>query len=106
MSLLTLIYIYIFIFHKFYKSKLLFVYQHIRHGSRSPIRLDNNNNDFYGYHWDINGTTTATGNRMSYLLGIISRNKYKDFLLNTYDPREIYITSTWVDRTIITANVF
>ena len=106
MSLLTLIYIYFFIFHKFYNSKLLFIYQHIRHGSRSPMKLDNNNNDFFGYHWDTDGTTTATGNRMAYLLGIISRNKYKDFLLNRYDPREIYITSTWVDRTIITAQCF
>ena len=106
MSILTLIYIFIFIFHKFYNSKLLFVYQHIRHGSRTPIGLDKNNIDFYGYHWDTLGKTTAVGNRMSYLLGVICRNKYKNFLLNSYDPREIYITSTWVERTITTAQSF
>jgi len=43
---------------------------------------------------------------MLYLLGISTKKRYENFISNTYNPNEIYITSTNVNRTIISVNSF
>ena len=85
-------------------SKLLFVLEHFRHGARGPCDdLDKNGNDYLGIHWDTLGELHPIGMRMHYLLGYRNKLKYKNFLHENYDPREIYIISTDLNRTITSA---
>ena len=85
-------------------SKLLFVLEHFRHGARGPCDdLDKNGNDYLGIHWDTLGELHPIGMRMHYLLGYRNKLKYKNFLQENYDPREIYIISTDLNRTITSA---
>ena len=41
--------------------------------------------------------------RQHYLLGKSVRNKYKNFISNEFNPNEIYIISTDVNRTLVSA---
>ena len=114
-------YIYIFIFlfhHNFSKNlkqqnkngedKLLFVWEHFRHGARGPyIGIDPLTNlDLIGEKWNGIGELTPLGIRMLYLLGISTKKRYVNFLSNEYNPNEIYITSTNVNRTLVSVNSF
>lgn len=88
----------------FINSKRLFVYEHFRHGARGPCDgLDENNLDFLKIKWETLGELSPTGMRMHYLLGYRNRLRYKDFLSAQYDPREMLIISTDVNRTIHSA---
>ena len=113
------IYIFIFLFHHNFsknlkqenkngEDKLLFVWEHFRHGARGPyIGIDPLTNlDLIGEKWDGIGELTPLGIRMLYLLGISTKKRYENFISNTYNPNEIYITSTNVNRTIISVNSF
>ena len=90
------------------EDKLLFVWEHFRHGARGPyIAVDPVTNlDFIGEKWDGVGELTPLGMRMLYLLGISNKKKYSNFLSKTYNPNELYIISTNVNRTIISVNSF
>ncbi len=84
------------------EDKLLFVWQHFRHGARGPyVAVDPKTNlDFIGETWDGIGELTPLGMRMHYLLGISSKKSYSNFLSKTFNPNELYIVSTNVNRTI------
>ena len=41
--------------------------------------------------------------RQHYLLGTSIRNKYKNFISNEFNPNEIYVISSDVNRTLISA---
>lgn len=85
-------------------SKLLFVLEHFRHGARGPCDdLDENGNDYLGIHWDTLGELHPVGMRMHYLLGYRNKLQYKNFIHEYYDPREIYVISTDLNRTIASA---
>lgn len=85
-------------------SKRLFVYEHFRHGARGPCDgLDENNLDYLKIKWDTLGELSPIGMRMHYLLGYRNKLRYKDFLSEQYDPREMLIISTDVNRTIHSA---
>ena len=43
---------------------------------------------------------------MLYLLGISTKKRYNNFISNKYNPNEIYITSTNVNRTLVSVNSF
>ena len=90
------------------KDKLLFVWEHFRHGARGPyIAVDPKTNlDFIGIKWNGMGELTPLGMRMLYLLGISYKKKYSNFLSEKYNPNELYITSTNVNRTIISVYSF
>ena len=90
------------------EDKLLFVWEHFRHGARGPyIGVDPITNlDFIGEKWYGMGELTPLGMRMLYLLGISNKNKYSNFLSKTYNPNELYIISTNVNRTINSVNSF
>ena len=90
------------------EDKLLFVWQHFRHGARGPyIAVDPKTNlDFIGEKWDGMGELTPLGMRMLYLLGKSTKKRYSNFLSKTFNPNELYITSTNVNRTIISTNSF
>ena len=85
-------------------EKLLFVWEHFRHGARQPYSSfdDINWKDILNENWNGYGELTSLGMRMHYLLGISTKEKYKDFI-NEYNPNEILIRSTDVNRTILSA---
>ena len=79
---------------------------HFRHGARAPIRVDQNNYDKVNEKWTNPGELTAVGMRMHYLLGLRNRQRYIEeykLLSPTFDPHEILVYSTNVNRTIISA---
>ena len=90
------------------EDKLLFVWEHFRHGARAPYIAINpiTNLDFIGEKWDGVGEITPLGMRMLYLLGISYKKKYGNFLSKKYNPNELYIISTNVNRTIISVYSF
>ena len=85
-------------------EKLLFVWEHFRHGARQPYSSfdDINWKDILNENWNGYGELTSLGMRMHYLLGISTKEKYKYFI-NEYNPNEILIRSTDVNRTILSA---
>ena len=79
------------------------------HGARSPIIFYDKKNhlDYLLINWDNLGQLTGIGQRMHFLLGIRNRKKYiieEKFLSEKFDPHEILIYSTSVDRTLISAS--
>ena len=87
-------------------EKLIFASLHSRHGARAPLNCDDNHKDFLGEKWTNPGELTATGHRMEYILGLRNRQryitgKYKKFLSDQYDPHEILVCSTNVNRTLL-----
>lgn len=86
------------------KEKLLFVSEHFRHGARQPYSSfdDINWKDVFNENWKGYGELTPLGMRMHYLLGISNKKQYYDFL-KEYNPNEILIRSTNVNRTILSA---
>ncbi|CAJ0605941.1 unnamed protein product [Cylicocyclus nassatus] len=90
------------------EMELLLVQAMWRHGDRSPTRTYKNdpireaNWTFGGGGW---GQLTPIGMRQMYNLGKSIRQKYIDsgFLSKQYSSKEIYIRSTDVNRTIISA---
>ena len=89
-----------------FSDKLIFASLHSRHGARAPLDCDENNYDFLGEKWTNPGQLTPTGQRMEYILGLrnhqryIKGNPYR-FLSEKFDPHEILVYSTDVNRTIL-----
>ena len=65
------------------EDKLLFVWEHFRHGARAPYIAINpiTNLDFIGEKWDGVGEITPLGMRMLYLLGISYKKKIWKFFI-------------------------
>ena len=86
-------------------EKLLFVWEHFRHGARDPYTQVNLTTwiDFIGVQWKSQGELNAIGLRSHYLLGVATRKIYNNFLSQNFDPNEIFIISTDVNRTIMSA---
>ena len=89
-------------------EKLLFVYEHSRHGNRGPgfggpgaNPPNKENKDAFRIKWDGNGEITNIGIRMHYLLGVALREKYDNFLSKVYNPNEILVISTNMSRTLM-----
>jgi len=91
---------------KYIKSeKLIFAALHSRHGARAPLNCDENTIDYLGEKWTNPGELTSTGQRMEYILGLRNRQRYitgkYHFLSEKYDPHEILVYSTNVNRTML-----
>lgn len=101
----TLFYLYILDFINFSAcEKLIFAYLHSRHGARAPLDCDDKQFDFLGEKWTNPGELTATGQRMEYILGLRNRQRYINkyqLLSETFDPHELLVYSTNVNRTIL-----
>ena len=84
-------------------SQILFVFEHIRHGARGPWKdLDlTTYTDTFGEYWQGLGELTPSGIRQHYLLGVRNRKKYNTFISEYYNPNEILVYSTNVNRTIM-----
>jgi hypothetical protein len=95
--------IFIFLFISIVSCKLRFVYEIFRHGARSPIGLDNYK-DILGQKWSYgDGELTPIGMRQHYLLGYRNKKRYANYLSPSFDSKEVYIISTDVNRTIMSA---
>ena len=84
-------------------SDVVFVFEHVRHGARSPLFYDGNKlyKDHFGTQWEGAAVLTNVGRRTHYVLGIQNRKKYGHLLnLSKYDPKEIEVYSTNSGRTI------
>lgn len=83
------------------QSKLIFVLETFRHGARDPIT------DFWNAkEFKTKGELTPVGMRQHFALGQVLRKEYIDelgFLSPNYTESEIYVYSTNVNRTIISA---
>ena len=81
--------------------KYLFVYEHCRHGARSPIfSPDSTYTDEYGTKWFGDGELTSIGMRMHHVLGIRNRLKYSGLYSPNFNSKEIIITSSNSNRTM------
>ena len=85
------------------KEELKFVFQMHRHGARAPFTGVKNEKDCFKESWINDGEISEVGKRMHYLLGVRNRKRFIQnytFLKENYDPQEILIYSTDVNRTI------
>ena len=96
----------IFIGASIQERKLIFVYEHARHGARGPSSSYNsifsNGRDEYNISWEFDGELSQIGKRQHYYLGVRNRIKYGNGkLINTdkYNPMELLIHATDYNRT-------
>ena len=88
-------------------DKLVFLYTHFRHGARGPTSIKEGFTDNIGQNWTEIGQLTGVGERMHYLLGLRNRKKYieeEKFLSEKFDPHQMLIYSTDVNRTIVSCS--
>jgi hypothetical protein len=89
-------------------DKLVFLYTHFRHGARAPLKIDDSFIDKMGETWKNPGELTGVGQRMHYLLGRRNRIRYindgNTFLSTQFDPHEILIYSSNVNRTMVSVS--
>ena len=85
-------------------SKLLFLFEHCRHGARSMSHLDKNDKDFIGELWNGKAELSYVGMRQHYLLGVNNKYKYSELLnFSEYNPNDIIVYATNSNRTIMSA---
>ena len=89
-------------------DKLVFLMTHFRHGARAPQRYKNQSAhlDYILEHWNNPGELTGMGQRMHYALGLRNRKKYIEelkFLSENFNPHEILIYSSQINRTLLSA---
>ena len=86
-------------------EKLLFAWEHFRHGARDPYAKVDKKTwiDFIGVQWKSEGELNSIGLRSQYLLGIATKKRYENFLSKNFDINEIFIVSTDSNRTIVSA---
>ena len=95
--------------------QLHFVFEIMRHGARSPMDLTSSSSssedelDFFHEKWtDGAGELTSIGIRQHFLIGYRNRLKYiennTNFLNENYDPNEIFLISTPLNRTLMSIN--
>lgn len=84
-------------------ENIYFVYEHVRHGARSPLFADGNKQytDHFGTKWEGPSTLTSVGKRTHYIIGIQNRIKYSSLInFSKLISKEIQIFSTNSVRTL------
>ena len=85
-------------------DNLYFVFEHFRHGARSPCEgTFINKTDDLGGKWENYGALTNIGIRQQFLLGKRNREHYDNFISKEYNSNEIKVYSTNYNRTIMSA---
>jgi len=84
------------------KPELVFVNIVFRHGARTPIKNFPNNPNSNVWN-EKPGQLTMIGVKQHYELGQFLRTRYNSILSETYKSDEIYVRSTDVDRTLMSA---
>ena len=87
-------------------EKLIFVYEHSRHGKRSPLsgatkikKLESTDTDLYDFKWEQYKKLTDYGKLQHYFLGIRNKYRYKNLIkFDKYSSKEILTRSTAVKR--------
>ncbi|XP_066144308.1 prostatic acid phosphatase-like [Euwallacea fornicatus] len=75
-----------------------------RHGDRTPINPYPNDPYRNRSYWPVDwGMLTNVGKQRHYALGQYFRKRYQDFLPEVYSEKDIYVRSTDVDRTLMSA---
>ena len=95
--------VFIIFFAKSSDSKIVFVYEHARHGARSPLFADGNKHyiDHFGSKWEGPSTLTSVGKRTHYIIGVQNRIKYSSLInFSKLISKEIQIFSTNSVRTL------
>ena len=95
------------LYYSISQDRLVFLYTHYRHGARAPLAINDTFHDRLGEYWDNPGELTGVGQRMHYILGLRNREKYikqEKFLSEKFDPHEIYIHSSNVNRTMVSCS--
>ncbi|XP_063704705.1 prostatic acid phosphatase [Culicoides brevitarsis] len=86
------------------KGKLVFSHIIYRHGDRTPIEPYPNDPYRDASEWPTGwGQLTNLGKQQHYELGKWLRQRYNSLLNETYSKNEIYVRSTDVDRTLMSA---
>ena len=88
-------------------DRLVFLYTHFRHGARAPMNINDQYIDLVGEKWTTPGELTGIGQRMHYLLGLRNRIRYienETFLSEKFDPHEILIFSSNLNRTMVSVS--
>ena len=100
-----IIFISLYSLYNFIEKKVLFIFEHSRHGIKTPSYLNDSSNlrDIFGQEWIGLKELTRGGSRMEYLLGVYLKNYYKEFFSEKYNPNEIYIMSSDSNRTVESA---
>ena len=100
-----IIFISLYSLYNFIQKKILFIFEHSRHGIKTPSYLNDSSNlrDIFGQEWIGLKELTRGGSRMEYLLGVYLKNYYKEFFSEKYNPNEIYIMSSDSNRTVESA---
>ena len=83
-------------------SKLIFVHTHFRHGHRGSSKggFKGSGKDYININWLTESELTEIGIRQEYILGFNTRIKYINFLSKNYDPNEILVYSTFINRAL------
>jgi len=84
-------------------ENIYFVYEHVRHGARSPLFADGNKHyiDHFGSKWEGPSTLTSVGKRTHYIIGVQNRIKYSSLVnFSKLISKEIQIFSTNSVRTL------
>ena len=86
------------------ESKVLFVFEHCRHGARGMKDLFEDK-DILNEMWIGKEELSSVGLRQHYLLGVLMRKKYKELLdwNNLNNLKDIFVYSTPSNRTIMSA---
>lgn len=85
-------------------NTLRLVHMLFRHGDRTPVRPYPNDPYLNLTYWPVSwGQLTNEGKQRHFKLGQLNRERYSGFLSETYNPDEIYVRSTDVDRTLMSA---
>ena len=86
-------------------DNLYFIFEHFRHGARSPCEgTFINKKDELGGKWEEGyGALTNVGIKQQFLLGKKNRWHYKNYISEEYNPNEITVYSSNYDRTIMSA---
>ena len=98
-----LIYLLLQLFQNSEDSKIVFIFEHARHGARSPLFADGNKNytDHFGTKWEGPSLLTSVGIRTHYIIGVHNKLKYSSLINFTkFDTNEIEIFSTNSGRVI------
>jgi len=83
---------------------LKLVHMVYRHGDRAPVQLYPNDPYQDPSNWPVSwGQLLNEGKQRHFALGQYVREKYEGFLSDSYDPDEIVVRSTDVDRTLMSA---
>ena len=87
-----------------FQSKIIFLFEHTRHGARGMDKIYENDYDILGEKWNGEAELSYVGMRQHYLLGVHNKNKYSELLnFNDYNPNEIVVYATNSNRTIMSA---